>query len=101
LVAKKILKDAPCVEDRPFICHAGPTPEPGDLVVILPDDFTRAGELVAYRQEGTEPIFSYRPYPSIPKSMQPLVRHLHVVSYAFFNRPLPDFWPNGAVIQWK
>jgi hypothetical protein len=28
---------------------------------ILPDDFTRAGELVAYRQEGTEPIFSYRP----------------------------------------
>jgi hypothetical protein len=101
LVAKKILKDTPCVEDRPFLCHAGSTPEPGDLVVILPDDFTRAGELVAYRQEGTEPIFSYRPYPSIPKSMQPFVRHLQVVSYAFFNRPLPDFWPNGAVIQWK
>jgi hypothetical protein len=100
MVGKAIQKDGPCGY-RTFLCHPGSRPNPGDLVVVLPDDFTATDELNSYRQEGTEPLFSYRPRPPIPPWLQPYVNRLHVVSPIFAHDQLPDFWLNASVTIWK
>jgi hypothetical protein len=101
MVGTAIEKDGLCVVDRPFVCHPGGSPDPGDLVVVLPDDSTPDDELNLYRQEGTEPFFSYHPRPSISPSLRPYVNRLHVVSYAFFREPLPARWPTASATVWK
>jgi hypothetical protein len=100
MVGKAIQKDGPCGY-RTFVCHPGSTPDRGDLVVVLPDDFTLTDELNSYRQEGTEPLFSYYPRPPIPQWLQPYVKRLHVVSPIFAHDRLPDFWLNASVTVWK
>jgi hypothetical protein len=101
IAGRAIQKDGPCVVDRPFVCHSAGQPERGDLVVVFPDDSTRADGLILYRQGGTEPLFSYHPYPSIPQLLIPYMSRLHVLSYVFFYHPLPDRWPNASVTVWK
>jgi hypothetical protein len=86
---------------RTFICHPGNRPEPGDLVVVLPDDFTRANELNSYRQEAARPLFTYQAQPSIPRWLSPYVNSLHVASPVFSQRQLPDSWLNASVTVWK
>ncbi len=86
---------------RTFVCHPGNGPEPGDLVVVLPDDFTRTGELNSYQQDVTRQLFSYRPGPSIPGWFYPYVRRLHVVSPIFSQSQLPESWLNASVTIWK
>jgi hypothetical protein len=100
IVGKAIQKDGPCGY-RTFVCHPGSTPVAGDLVIVLPDDFTSTDELNLYRQESTGPLILYHPHPSIPQWLQPYVKILHVVSPVFANRPLPDFWLNASVTAWK
>jgi hypothetical protein len=100
IVGKAIQKDGPCGY-RTFVCHPGSRPDPGDLIVVLPDDFTRTDELNSYRQEGTGPLFAYHPRPSIPRWLQPYVNRLHVVSPVFSQNQLPDFWLNASVTVWK
>ena len=75
--------------------------DPGDLVVVLPDDLTRTDELNSYRQEGTGPLFSYDPRPSIPRWLRPYVNRLHVVSPVFAHEQLPDAWLSASVSVWK
>ena len=67
MVGQAIRKDGPCVRGKPLVCHAGARPDPGDLIVLLPDDFTRTDELNSYRQDGSPLLFSYHPRPSIPR----------------------------------
>ena len=86
---------------RTFVCHPGDRPEPGDLVVVLPDDFTTFDELNSYRQEGAGPLFSYHARPSIPRWLFPYVNLLHVASPVFSQSPLPDLWLNASVIVWE
>ena len=62
-VDRAIEKDGPCGY-RTFMCHAGKTPEPGDLVVVLPDDLTSDAELGAYRQKGSGTTFHIRSAPA-------------------------------------
>lgn len=100
MIGKAIREDGPCIQGKPLVCHPGARPEPGDLIVVLPDDFTQTDELNSYRQEGSEPLFSYRPVPSIPSWLRPYVNQLHVVSPVFFRSPLPDFWLNASVSVW-
>ena len=100
MVGKAIQKDGPCGY-RTFVCHPASTPDHGDLVVVLPDDFTLTDELNSYRQEGTEPLFSYHPRPSIPRWLYPYVSPLHVVSPTFAHDKLPDYWLNASVTVWK
>ena len=90
----RAIQDGPC---EPFVCHTGSRLYPGDLVVVLPDDFTRADELNSYRQEGTGPVFSYHPRPFIPQWLRPYINHLHVVSHLSSQRHLPDAWLNASV----
>jgi hypothetical protein len=86
---------------RAFVCHPGNRPDPGDLVVVLPDDFTTVDELNSYRQEGTDQFFSYHPSPSIPRRLFPYVNSLHVVSPIFSQSQLPESWLNASVTVWK
>jgi hypothetical protein len=100
LVGQTIEKNGPCGY-RAFLCHPGGTPDRGDLVVILPDDFARSDELRSFRQEGVQPIFSYDPRPSILPWLRPYVSCLHVVSPVLSGRHLPDSWLNASVTAWK
>jgi hypothetical protein len=100
MVGKAIQKDGPCGY-RTFVCHPGSAPVRGDLVVVLPDDSTVTDELNSYRQEGVEPLFSYRPRPSIPRWLEPYVKRLHVVSPTFAHDHLPEYWLNASVTVWK
>jgi hypothetical protein len=100
MVGQAIKKDGPCGY-RTFACHPGSRPDPGDLVVVLPDDLTRTDELNSYRQEGTGPLFSYDPRPSIPRWLRPYVSRLHVVSPVFAHEQLPDAWLSASVSVWK
>jgi hypothetical protein len=98
LVGEAIERDGPCGY-RTFVCHPGSRPDPGDLVIVLPDTLTY--ELNSYRQEGTGPLFSYRPRPAIPQWLYPYVKRLHVVSPIFTYNELPDLWLNASVNVWK
>jgi hypothetical protein len=86
---------------RTFVCHPGTRPDPGDLVVVLPDDFTTLDELNSYRQESSRQVFSYHPCPSIPQWLVPFRNSLHVVSPIFSQNELPDFWLNASIIVSK
>lgn len=100
LISKAAHKDGPCVGYEHIVCHAGSRPEPGDLVIVLPDDDASLAKVAPYR-DGGGVLFSYEPHPRIPRWLYPLVRHLHVASYAFAQKKLPDRWLNGSVTLWK
>ncbi len=100
LAGKDIEKDGPCGY-RTFVCHPGKTPEPGDLVVIFPDDLTSMDESSLYRQAGITLLLSYEPRPRIPQWARPFVDCLHVVSPEFSQRPLPDSWLVASLSEWK
>src|SRR5208283_4039277 len=85
---------------RPFMCHPGSRPDPGDLVVVLPDDFAQTDELNGYREEAG-PLFSYHARPSIPRWLFPYVNALDVISPTFSQSQLPDSWLNASVTVWK
>jgi hypothetical protein len=99
IVGRVFQNDGPCGY-RPFMCHPGSRPDPGDLIVVLPDDFTQTDELKSYQQEDT-PLFSYRPRPNIPRWLFPFVNALHVVSPIFSQSQLPNSWLNASVSIWK
>jgi hypothetical protein len=90
-----------CVSFREFTCHVAKTPESGDLIVVLPDDFTYRPEFSASAQESGETLVSYSPYPSIPASIRPIVNRLHVVSPTFPYTALPERWLKASVTVWK
>jgi hypothetical protein len=100
MVGKNIHQDGPC-SYRTFVCHPGNRPDPGDLVVVLPDDVTNTPELNSYRQEDTRPLLAFDPRPSIPHWLRPYVNPLHVVSPIFAHSQLPDFWLHASVSLWK
>ena len=100
MVGKAIQQDGPCGY-QPFVCHPGTKPDPGDLVVVLPDDLTSTDELSLYQQEGTRLLFSYHPHPLIPRWLQPEVSRLRVASPVFAREPLPGFWLSASVTVWN
>lgn len=99
IVGKVFKMDGRCGY-RTFMCHPGSRPDPGDLVVVLPDDVTQTDELNDYCQEAG-PFFSYHPRPSIPPWLFPYFQALHVVSPSFSQSQLPASWLNASVAVWK
>jgi len=111
MVGGAVAKDGPCVSSRRLICHAGSRPDPGDLVIVLPDDNASLAEVIPYR-EPEELLFSYEPYPLIPQWLRPFVKRLHVASPLFFpfghsvqatwpHTMLSDRWLDASVTVWK
>jgi hypothetical protein len=91
LVAGSIAKDGPCEKDSIPICHSGKEPQPGDLVVLLPDEDGRANQ-----QQSAAVLLSYRPFPAIPLWLQPYAKQLHVVS-PVYPQALPNYWLTASV----
>ena len=100
LVGKAVKVDGPCGYIA-FVCHPGGIPDQGDLVVILPDDFTSVDESSLYLQRSSTLLISYDPWPPIPRWMLPYVSRLHIVSPAFPFVPLPNSWLKASVFVWK
>ena len=100
LVRRAPAKIGPCVDYKRIVCHAATSPGAGDLVIVMPDDGASAADIAPYR-DGGEPLLSYEPYPPIPQWMSPLLNYLHVVSYAFPNKKLPDRWLHASVVMWN
>lgn len=96
LVSKAVVNDGPCVVYASPVCHAGSDPDPGDLVIVLPDDDASLAETTPYRSGG-QLLFSYEPCPRIPPWLYPLVARLHVASFAFAHKKLPDRWLHASV----
>jgi hypothetical protein len=90
-------QDAPCVTYRNLVCHAAAAPDPGDLVIVLPDDNQSLAALSLYRAQG-ELLFSYEPI--IPQWLNPLIRSVPIVS-ATPKTELAGGWLYASVTSWK
>ncbi len=99
LVSRSVAKDGPCVGYRSLVCHAGSSPDPGDLVIVLPDDDASLAETTPYRSGG-ELLFSYEPRPRIPRWLYALVGRLNVAASTSPHKKLPDRWLHASVTAW-
>jgi hypothetical protein len=100
LVSRAVVKDSLCLGYETFVCHAGSSPERGDLVVILPDDDASRAAITPYRDGGSL-LFLYECRPRVPQWLSPFFNRLHVISYAFPNKELPDRWMDASVSVWN
>jgi hypothetical protein len=92
-VVLAIPKDHP---DEGWMSLRGDTisePNPGDLVIMLPDAHASLAEASAYRHRG-EPLFSYEPRPAIPQWLYAVVGSLAPSSAGCYHddaRPCQSF----------
>jgi hypothetical protein len=100
LVSNRFTKDAPCVNYRNFICHAGSAPVSGELVIQLPDDSESSVESNLY-ETGGEVLFTYEPRPRIRTWMMPELNYLHVASIRWRLPRLPDCWLHASMTLWR
>jgi hypothetical protein len=99
VVTTAMTKDGPCIGYRSLICHAATTPDPGDLVIVLPDDNASLAEVTPYREQG-ELLFSYEP--GTPQWLYPLISPLRIVSPGpLVQKKLADGWLYASVTRWK
>jgi hypothetical protein len=98
VVTRTTTKDGPCVTYRNLICHAATTPDPDDLVIVLPDDNQSLADVTPYLAQG-ELLFSYEP--GIPPWVYPFIRSLPIVSPGDMQKELRDGWLHASVTAWK
>lgn len=96
IISASVPKDGRCVDYEKVICHVGSRPEPGDLVIVLPDDEALLAETAPYRRQGRL-LASYDPRPRIPAWLDPAVRDLRIASPHTVHGKLPDRWLEAAV----
>jgi hypothetical protein len=96
LAGGSVVKDGRCVVYRSVLCQAASAPSPGDLVIVLPDDDASYAKVRQFRQEG-ETLLYYQPLPRLPSLLALFMRQLHVASYAFSQKQLPDRWLDASV----
>jgi hypothetical protein len=77
----------------PTFAHTS-TPDPGDLVIVLPDDNQSLADITPYRVQG-ELLFSYEP--GIPQWLYPFIRSLPIADVT----RLRDGWLHASVTAWK
>ena len=70
-------------------------PDPGDLVIVLPEDEASRAEASAYRKRG-DLLLSYDPRPPLPQ----MLHSLYVSPYGY-RAKLPDRWMDASVTLWK
>ena len=100
MVGRTIARDGPCVPYRLIACHRGSSPDPDDLVIVLPDDDALRNEVAAYRDRG-ELLFSYMPRPFVPQWLFPFAQSLHIASLRFAQQEPPGGFLHGSVTAWK
>jgi hypothetical protein len=99
LTGDLVRNEGPCGY-RAFLCHPGSAPQPGDLVIILPDDASSLAAIAAYQSDSKSTLFAYEPHPQLQGGLRSLVNQLHFVSPAFETKPFPDSWLTGSVSVW-
>jgi hypothetical protein len=99
MAARTTTADGPCISYRKFICHAATMPDPGDLVIILPDDNPSLAEVALYREKA-DILFSHVTH--VPKCLYPFIRILRIASPGPpVQKDLPDGWLYGSASAWK
>jgi hypothetical protein len=96
VVSRMIAKDGRCMGYESPVCHAGSTPDAGDLVIVLPDDDASLAEISPYRERG-DLLFSYAPRPRIPGWLYPFASSLQTASHRVVRQPLSDGWLRASV----
>jgi hypothetical protein len=96
LATRAIASDGPCVGWRSIRCHAVTRPNPGDLVIVLPDDTGSFAETSVYR-EGGELLLSYEPRPPMPHWLYSFILWIASANLG----ALPDRWMHGSVTIWE
>jgi hypothetical protein len=97
---RAIANEGPCVTYEDLMCHPGSKPEPGDLVIVLPDDEASLADATPYRDRG-QLVFSYEPTPRFPRWLCPFEEYLHVASPHVIRKKIPDRWLDASVAAWK
>ena len=100
LIVKEAKVEGSCEGPGTPVCRTGNSPNSGDLVIFLPDDFSRTGSSDFDRGQESEPLLSYEPFPPVPSWLRPYEKRLGVVS-PVYPHPLPDHWLSAKVILWK
>ena len=100
MVSPAMTKDGRFLDYRSIIGHAGHVPEPGDLVILMPDDYASLADVGPYLRGGNT-IFSYEPRPQIPRWWWLLMRQLHIIFPPWENKPPTDHWLQASVTVWN
>ncbi len=100
LAGRAVPKDGPCILHAEFLCHSGTASDPGDLVIVMPDDEAPLAEVTPYQDRG-QLLFSYQPRPRIPQWLRPYFDRLHIASPHFAFKELPDRWLQASVTVQK
>lgn len=99
LAGRAIPRNGPCVNYRTVLCRSAARPEPGDIVVILPEDEASRSQAAAYAGHGTR-LLLFQPTPRLPQWLGPLLKQARFVSYFFERKKLPDRWLHASVTVW-
>jgi hypothetical protein len=100
IVSRAMQSDGKIEDYRDIIGHAGQNPQPGDLVIVLPDDDISDAGAAPYLHGGNE-LFLYEPNNRFPRWLWSFMKPLHFVSPEFQREPLPDHWLDASVTVWK
>lgn len=100
MVSMAVANDGPCVKNWSIVCRAYPVPEPGDLVIVLPDDNAQLSQVTPYRKVG-ESLLSYERRPAIPEGLNSFIRLLGFASVPKAQKELPDRWLDASVTVWR
>jgi hypothetical protein len=100
IVSRTVQKDGRCMYYASPVCHYGARPDPGDLVIVLPDDDGSLAQITPYRERG-DLLLPYEPRPPMAQWLYPLVRQLRIASPLFAFKELPDRWLDASVTVWN
>lgn len=95
LATPAVTIDGACVNWEPVVCHAASSPAPGDLLIVLPNDYASAEEASIYRKSG-ELLLFYEPFPSISHRLYHILQILATPVSS-----VSDRWMDGSVTLWK
>jgi hypothetical protein len=100
LVLQSAAANGRCVKFWGLICRAAARPNPGDLVVVLPDDNVGSSQVGEYLGGG-ERVLSWDHRLRVPNRFFPIVRMLSIASADYSHEKLPDRWPDASVTLWR
>jgi hypothetical protein len=100
IISPAMIKEGPLMDYQDIIAHPGQVPEPGDLIIMLPDDNISLAGAAPYLRGG-DTIFSREPYPQLSPWLYKFARHLNIVSPEFEHKEIPDHWLDASVTVWK
>lgn len=100
LASAAVATAGPCVPYEVIRCQPGGRPEPGDLVVVLPDDEASSAEVAPFRENGVL-LASYFPRPQLPSWTHPYLGILRNASPHAVTQTFPDRWLEASVTEWK